>query len=290
MKLAQYVNGKTQIYGLLGHPIEHTLSPVIHNSIARLVGHDLIYVPFHVYPEHLQQAIQGAYGLHIQGMNVTVPHKQAVIPFLKGIDPMAQKIGAVNTLKRTTDGYVGYNTDAAGLRRSMIQKGIPLKGQTVLILGAGGAARAAAMMAADQKPKQIWISNRTIEKAELLAVDVQKFYSIPVQAVSFNNIYDLLHIDICIQTTPIGMSPNEIKTPISDLSFFKKLDAAVDLIYNPSETIFLKNAKQANCITLNGFGMLFYQAVQAYEIWNELTIPEEEQKKLIEIIQKEYID
>ena len=152
-------DGKTRICGLIGNPVEHTLSPVIHNSLAKDFSHNLVYVPFKVEADRVEDALKGAYALNIWGCNVTVPHKSAVIPFLKDIDPMAARIGAVNTLVRTEGGFKGYNTDLPGLYRAMVSDGVRIKGEQILVLGAGGVARAAAMLMADKGAKRIVIIN-----------------------------------------------------------------------------------------------------------------------------------
>lgn len=287
MNHVEIINGSTKVYGLIGHPIKHTLSPVIHNTLASMLKTNMIYVPFDVPPGGLREALLGAYQLNIQGMNVTVPYKQEVIPFLSKLEGYANQIGAVNTLKRCKDGYVGYNTDGEGLLQSLIQNEISISGKNIMIIGAGGAARAAAMVTASQNPRQIIIVNRTREKAEELANAVSYHYHVTVQSGSLDSIDNTLPIDLCIQTTSVGLSPMEEQSPITDEAFFSRVNAAVDLIYNPSETLFLKMAKNAGCKTVNGFGMLFYQAVRAFEIWNEITVPPMYIEELFQILKNE---
>ena len=138
------VDGKTAVCGLIGNPVEHTLSPVIHNTLARMTGENLIYVPFRVEKERVEDALKGAFALNVLGLNVTVPHKSEVLPYLDGVDEEAAMIGAVNTLVRTEKGYRGYNTDLPGLYRALLSEGIQVEGEEILLLGAGGASRAAA--------------------------------------------------------------------------------------------------------------------------------------------------
>ncbi|NLK97535.1 shikimate dehydrogenase [Defluviitalea saccharophila] len=274
MKHVDIVNGSTKVYGLIGHPIKHTLSPIIHNTLASMVKKNMIYVPFDVPSQGLKEALIGAYQLNIQGLNVTVPYKEEVIPFLSKLEGYANQIGAVNTLKRSEEGYIGYNTDAEGLLQSLIQNEISINGQNIMIIGAGGAARATAMVTASQNPRQILIVNRTKERAEELAKAVSFHYNVPVQSGSLDSFDQDFLVDLCIQTTSVGLHPREDQSPITDEAFFSGVQAAVDLIYNPSETLFLKMAKNAGCKTVNGFGMLFYQAIRAFEIWNEITVPQ----------------
>lgn len=280
MKMIDIINGKTKVYGLIGHPIKHTLSPIIHNTLAKFMQNDMIYVPFDVSPQGLQKALQGAEALNIQGLNVTVPYKQEVIPFLSKVEGYARQIGAVNTLKRCGDGYIGYNTDAEGLLQSLIQNDIGIENRNILILGAGGAARAAAMIIAAQCPRLIIIANRTKERAQELAKAVKYFYEVDIKAVSLDSIDKELAFDLCIQTTSVGLHPRESASPIKESDFFYQVKAVVDLIYNPSKTLFLKQARDAGCKTINGFGMLFFQAIRSYEIWNEITIPKSYQDTL----------
>ncbi|NLK20910.1 MAG: shikimate dehydrogenase [Epulopiscium sp.] len=284
MNLIDTVNGKTKVYGLMGHPIAHTLSPSIHNSLAKILNHDLIYVPFDVSTNGLKEALNGSYELGIQGLNVTIPHKEKIIPHLLEVEGYGNQIGAVNTLKRSEGGYIGYNTDAEGLLLSLIEEGITIKDKKVLIIGAGGAARAAAMMAAKENPKKLILTNRTLSRCEELIEGVLSFYDVPAQMVSLETANNQIEADVCIQTTSVGMYPNQEESPIYKDEFFKRISAAVDLIYNPWETIFIKKARDAGCRTMNGFGMLFYQAIRAYEIWNEISIPKDKLESLFAIL------
>ena len=166
------INGRTRTCGLIGDPVEHTLSPMIHNTLAGRLGHDLVYVPFPVERGRVAEAVAGAQALHILGLNVTVPYKSEVIACLKEIDPLARDIGAVNTLVQCDGGYKGYNTDMEGLYRAMQSEGIEIAGQDVILLGAGGAARAVAYLCAVKGASKVWLLNRTLEKAQKVADEV----------------------------------------------------------------------------------------------------------------------
>ena len=163
------INGYTRTCGLIGNPVEHTLSPVIHNTLSMVLGENLAYVPFHVENGRLEDAVKGAFALNLLGLNVTVPYKSDVIPYLTDIDPLAENIGAVNTLVRTETGYKGYNTDMPGLYRAMCEDGVKVKGEKVLILGAGGVARAVAMLLLDKGAREAILLNRTVQKAQEVA-------------------------------------------------------------------------------------------------------------------------
>ena len=270
------INGKTKLMGLIGNPVEHTMSPAIHNTIAGHTDENMVYVPFPV-KDDIESAIKGAYALGIQGMNITVPYKSEAIPYLKDIDKEAEMIGAVNTLVRVEGGFKGYNTDLPGLYRAILSEGIEVKGNKIIIVGAGGAARAAAFMCAFNGAKCLVILNRTVEKAQRIADEVSEktgFSNIDVMAIS-----DYMQIEgegwLVLQATKVGLHPNVEETPISDSAFFKKASVVYDLIYTPQETMFMRLAKQEGAKAYNGLKMLLYQGVAAYEMWNGVSVPEE---------------
>ena len=164
------IDGKTRTLGLLGDPVEHTMSPLIHNTLSEKLGLNNVYVPFHTKAENLEAAVKGAYALNILGLNVTVPHKNEVMQYLSELDEGGQAIGAVNTLVRTENGYKGYNTDMMGLLREVRSYGVELDGQDVIILGAGGAAKAVAYMCVSNGAGHVYILNRTVAKAQALSL------------------------------------------------------------------------------------------------------------------------
>ncbi len=282
------VSGTTGVFGIIGKPVTLSLSPMIHNTISSFLEIDTVYVPFPVSDGDLPKAIEGAHGLGIKGFNVTHPYKQDVIALLTHVDPLALKIGAVNTLKYEEGGYSGYNTDADGLYTSLVQNNVSLEGKDVVVLGAGGAARAVCMMAANYGAKSITILNRTQTNAQLLAIEVKKYYNISISALALDQ-WDVIpgHC-ICFQTTSVGMGLSKDAAPIDDLKFYQRISVAVDLIYNPFETLFLKNAKSQGSYIINGFGMLLYQAIKAYEIWNNRQLTDAQLELLLDKISKEY--
>ena len=270
------INGKIKLMGLIGNPVEHTMSPAIHNTIAEHTDENMVYVPFPV-KEDIESAIKGAYALGIQGMNITVPYKSDAIPYLKDIDKEAEMIGAVNTLVRVEGGFKGYNTDLPGLYRAILSEGIEVKGSKVIIVGAGGAARAAAFMCAFNGAGRLVILNRTVEKAHRIAKEVAEktgFSNIDVMAIS-----DYMQIEgegwLVLQATKVGLYPNIEETPISDSAFFKKVAVVYDLIYTPQETMFMRLAKNEGAAAYNGLKMLLYQGVAAYEMWNRVSVTED---------------
>lgn len=267
------VNGSTRIYGVIGDPISHSFSPQIHNTIAAALGHDLIYVPFHVNSGGLGESVKGAEALHIKGLNVTIPHKQAVMAHLSALDDSAQEVGSVNTLLLKPQGYVGYNTDCTGMYKVFSCAGVTLKDKTVMVLGAGGSAYAACIMAASHGASEIFIANRTPEHAKNLANHVNTYYTVPVHVLSYDQITDLKK-DLVIQTSSLGFGSQAGASPVSDRRFFHGVEMALDIIYAPWETEFLRDARAMGVSAANGFDMLVYQAVAAYEIWQGITLEE----------------
>lgn len=272
------IKGTTRVCGLIGNPVGHSISPVIHNTLAKITGTDMVYTTFKVNKGEVATAVKGAYALDILGLNVTVPHKQEVIDVLVDIDPLAKAIGAVNTLVRTENGYKGYNTDILGLARELEDEKIVLSGNRCIILGAGGAARAIAFLCASSDASEIYMLNRTIDKAENIAAAVNGYFNrqcvIPMKIED----YGLLKHDdyIVIQTTSVGLYPDVDSVVINDDSFYDKVKAGVDIIYNPSETKFMKMCKKAGKPAYNGLKMLLYQGVAAYELWNDTSISKKE--------------
>ena len=259
--------------GIIGDPIGHTLSPLMHGIFGERTGTELTYTPYHVRSAGLEEAIRGARALGIRGMNVTVPHKSAVIPYLSSVDPAAERIGAVNTLVTEENGYRGYNTDASGLKRALEAAGTVLAGAHVVILGAGGAARAAVCMCASEGAAEVLIINRTADKAKQLAAEVNA--ACAVTSVSAAAMEEFLDADrqngvkyLAIQCTSVGLAPHDDASPVTDPAFFERLCFAVDLIYRPYRTAFLKRASAAGVPVLNGLSMLLYQGADAYELWN----------------------
>ncbi len=282
------IDGKTRTCGLIGNPVEHTLSPVIHNTLAEKMAKNLVYVPFHVREGMVEDAVKGARALNILGCNVTVPYKSEVIPFLKELDPLAEKIGAVNTLVSVEGGYKGYNTDMPGLLRAMESDGVQITGEKVIILGAGGVARAVAVLLAQKKAEKILIANRTLQKAEQIAKEVNGlFQRKTVSAVTLEEVCSLKEDGyLAIQATSVGLQPHDDEVIIGQEAFYHKIHTAYDLIFNPGETKFMKLAAKAGAKAYNGLKMLLYQGIIAYELWNDTTVPDEIAAEIYERLKK----
>lgn len=263
------INGYTRVCGLIGNPVEHTMSPAIHNTLAADQNENLVYVPFHVPEGQVEEAVKGAFALHLLGVNVTVPYKSEVIPFLEELDPLAEKIGAVNTLVRGKKGYKGYNTDMPGLYRAMCEDGVGIAGENVLILGAGGVARAVAMLAAQKGAARITLLNRTPERAGKLAEEVNSALGKDIAGAAALEAYASLPEDsyLAIQTTNVGMYPLTRETLIEDKMFYKKIHTGYDLIFNPAKTRFMSLVEENGGRAFNGLKMLLHQGIIAYELW-----------------------
>lgn len=285
------INGKTKTCGLIGDPVEHTQSPVVHNTLAQAMGINMTYLPFHVAKGALEAAVKGAFALNILGMNVTVPYKNDVLPFLSEIDELAGKIGSVNTLVRTKSGFKGYNTDITGLLRAMKSDGISINGEEIIILGAGGVGRAVTFMCAANGAAKVYLLNRSAEKAESVAAEVNKALETDcVTAKPLAGYQELVKTGerryLVIQSTSVGLSPNVDDVVIADETFYRCVKSGYDLIYSPWETTFMKLVKANGGEAYNGLKMLLYQGIDAFELWNECKVSDEHAEKTYEKLQE----
>lgn len=282
------INGKTRTCGLIGNPVEHTMSPLIHNFLAQEMGIDMAYVPFHVEKGLLDSAVRGAFGLNILGCNVTVPYKSDVIESLVAMDGLAEKIGSVNTLVRVENGYKGYNTDISGLLRALNSEGITLEKEEVVILGAGGVGRTVAFMCAANGASKVYLLNRTLEKASSIAEEVNK--KVGTQCVEAWHMEDHAKLPdkkyLVLQATSVGLYPNDNEAILEDMEFYKKVKVGYDLIYTPWETKFMKLVKAQGGQAYNGLKMLLFQAIDAFELWNGCKVSDENAYKVYELLQQ----
>lgn len=265
------ISGNAKVCGVIGNPVGHSLSPMMQNYFAERLNLDFIYVPCNVPDKQIGEAIRGIYALGFEGINVTVPHKQRVMPHLKEIDEAARCIGAVNTLVRMENGYKGYNTDAEGLFRAIKRQGIEVSGQDCLLIGAGGAAKAVAYMLMKHQARSAVILNRSLEKAQILADEMNRQFQ--RETMKPMALADYPKLDkasyLAIQTTSVGMYPGTGHAVIQDPDFYKKIHTAVDIIYTPSQTRFMELVKEAGGRALSGLDMLIYQGIIAFELWNQ---------------------
>ncbi len=264
------MDGKTRVCGIIANPVEHSMSPLLQNLYAQHTGTNIVYVPFKVEESRLQEAVEGAYALNVLGLNVTVPHKQAVMQYLKKTDPAAEAVGAVNTLVRMDGGYCGYNTDVPGLLRAVREEGISINGRHCIVLGAGGAAKAAVYMLASEGAERIYILNRTGEKAAVLAEWADRIRGEKIaEAMTYGDFRKIPGDGyLAIQCTSVGMYPNVDEAPVEDPEFYEKIEEAFDCVYTPSETKFMRLAARAGKKAFNGLNMLLYQGIISFELWN----------------------
>lgn len=265
------ISANTKVYGIVGNPISHSLSPLLQNALAEEMNIDMKYVAFPV-TANIKDAINGAFFLGIQGFNVTIPFKKDMLDIVIDIDDRAQNIGAINTLIRVEDGYKGYNTDILGLKMSLKNSGLNIKNKNIILLGAGGAAKAALYLAVEEEAKSITIINRNKAKAEELKKEIG-FRNISTFSLDDlkSDINLLKYNDYFVfQTTNVGMHPNIDDCIIEDEDFYKKCDAGIDLIYTPFETTFIKKMKESGNSCINGLDMLILQGVASFEIWNNV--------------------
>lgn len=283
-----YRDIKSEKYiGIFGNPIRHTLSPVIHDSLSDELGINERYIPFHI-TENLGDAVKIAFSDGIEGLNITVPYKQEIIPYLVDIDDAAYAIGAVNTLVRHKDGYKGYNTDMPGLAKAISSEGINLSDSKVIMLGAGGAARAVAYMCLNYGASRVYIVNRTFENADSIAKDMNAHFKCNrISAVSADE-YGTIPEDkyIFIQCTSVGLKKEDGLPLIDDEKFYSMAYCGVDLIYNPAKTPFLALMEKLGVKSVNGLKMLLYQGILAYELWNDVNVSDEISNKIYAKLKK----
>lgn len=260
-------DGAAKTFGILGNPVHHSLSPLMHNAAFAALGMNCVYIPL---PTHdLAAGVAGLKALGFKGVSVTIPHKKNIIPYVDVVDPVAEKIGAVNTLvinKRedNADQQIhGYNTDWVGANRALQEK-IDLKGIKVLLLGAGGSARAIGYGLLEAGA-EIVLSNRTIAKGEELAK------LLGCDFVSLQQLPDV-QTDVLVNTTSVGMIPDIDKTPVSK-ELLPRFSVVMDIVYAPLETRLLREASEAGCTVINGLAMLLYQGVAQFELWTGQDAP-----------------
>ena len=265
------IQGTTQIYGVIGDPISHSLSPSLHNPAFAALGIDAVYVTFRVSPSSLEDALRGLLALNVQGINVTVPHKSEVFQYVDEVTDTARRIGAINTLRNDSGHWIGENTDATGFIRSLEPLGLSLPGSSVGMLGAGGAAKGVAVGLLEAGVSRLFISNRSYDRATVLA-DLLKasFGQQSVSAVSLEEL-EKKELNLLVNTTTVGSDGHS--SP-AKLNRFDKLGAVTDIIYRPSRTPLLLEAEKLGLPNLNGGGMLLYQGISAFSFWTRRTAPE----------------
>ncbi|MHA1339016.1 MAG: shikimate dehydrogenase [Promethearchaeota archaeon] len=276
------ITAKTKILAVIGDPIEHSMSPTMHNAAIEELNLDYVYIAFNVKKENLKQACDGFRALNIKGINVTIPHKVEIMKYLDEIDPIAKGIGAINTIKNDNGKLIAKNTDGEGFIKSLEDVGFNVENKKCLILGCGGAARAIAFMLGT-KAKEIILTDIIPDAAEKLYNNLTEFYSknntsnlignkqplfrkIALNSETMKN--ELENIDLLVNATPVGMHPKTDKSPLDDLNVqLNKNIFVFDVVYNPLKTKLLKDAESAGCQYLGGINMLVNQGAIAFEWW-----------------------
>jgi len=255
------IDQNTNLYGVLGKPIGHSLSPIMHNAAFSATGINAVYLAFET--EDLEGALKGASVLGIKGMSVTIPFKSEAISFLDEVDDLAKKIGAINTIINDGGKLIGYNTDALGALKALEDK-IELSGKTCLIIGAGGAARAIGFIL-KQSGVRLKITNRTVRRGEELAS------SLGCPFVHLREV-EGIQVDLLIQTTPVGMYPHIDRCLVQE-NILEEGMVVMDIIYNPLETRLLKMAKVCGCVTVSGLKMFINQGAEQFRLWTGINPP-----------------
>ncbi len=277
------VNAETRVYGLIGYPVRHSKSPVMHNSAFEHLGINAVYLCFEVQPENLKKAIAGMRSLGIEGLNVTVPHKQKVTKYLDELTVVAKRIGAVNTIFRRGEKLIGTNTDAEGFIRDLRDTcRFSAKNKRIVVLGAGGASRAVTFALADAGAKVIYIFDIDPKKSRSLVRDLKRHYQgVFISSISKKNEIESLagEIDLLVNATPVGMKEGD--PPVIDLSPFRRDLLVYDLIYSPPLTPLLRQAKKLGMKWANGLGMLLWQGAIAFQHWFGRPAPIEVMRKAL---------
>ncbi|AFA49496.1 shikimate dehydrogenase [Acetobacterium woodii] len=277
----------TKIYAVIGDPIAQSLSPQLHNGLFKEAGVDALYLPIAVKSENLENLIKGFRVMNFGGFNITKPHKMEIIKYLDELDPLAQKIGAVNTVVYRDGKMKGYNTDGFGFIKSIENKIVdqPKEKLNILILGCGGAVKSVAMALADWGINQVMIANRTMEKAETLAAQINDNW--PGKAVAIAMETEELKkaaatATIIVNGTSLGMADTATRTPLPQ-ALITKEQLIYDMIYSPAVTQLMKDAREVGAQTENGLEMLLYQGLLAFELWTGIFPDPQLGKNLLEL-------
>jgi shikimate dehydrogenase len=285
LKEEEMINNDTRLLGLMGETLGHSFSAFMHNRAYERENLNYIYINMETEKKNIGEILNGIKYLKFDGFNVTIPYKIDIMNYMDEIDPLAEKIGSVNTVKIEDGRFKGYNTDGEGFVISLAEEcNFDCRGKKVLILGSGGASRAVSMTIADKNPEKIYITNRTLQKAVDLSDEINyKFSEIcfPVDSVNLDAVIE--DCDLLINTTSVGMHPNEDMCPI-DLDLLHEGLTVCDIIYNPEKTMLLIEAEKLGCKTMNGIGMLVNQGAKAFEIWTDKKAPIELMRESLKLL------
>ena len=254
------IDGKTKILGVFGNPVEHTKSPAIHNALLKDCGINAVYLPLPVEKQNLKEAIAGFRAMCFAGANVTIPFKEAVIPFLDYVSPGAKATGSVNTLYWEQGKLCGTSTDGLGALRNLEAAGIDIKGKNIALLGSGGAAKALAYA---------FLADGGAASLKIFTIEPEN-WNLQLENTSLHDFNDVKKyrdsIDLLCNATPLGMHPKINESPV-EKSVLANSMAVFDIVYNPFKTRLLQEAEEAGCKTLGGIGMLIHQGLESFKLW-----------------------
>ena len=268
------LSGKTQLYGVIGNPIVHSLSPAMHNAAFEALQIDAVFLAFKVKKDEVENALQGMRGLGIIGFNVTMPHKNAVISCIDEVDETARFLGSVNTIFNDNGKLKGFSTDGIGAQRALEENGVAIKGKKIVLLGGGGAAKAIAYTLA-REVSELVLLNRTPDKTKALSEVLCSTFNKKIancllsSSVVEQNLRDA---DVLINATSVGMSPQSAQSPVASKALRSDL-TVMDIVYNPIETKLAKDAKKAGARVISGVEMLVYQGAASFEVWTGQVAP-----------------
>lgn len=274
------ISGRTKLTGFFAKPASHSLSPLMHNLAFSHWGIDAVYLAFEVDQTNLRQAVESIRTLDMLGVNVSMPNKTAVLAYLDQLSPEAELIGAVNTIVHQEQRLIGYNTDGMGFVRSVNETGHPIKNQKIVVLGAGGAAKAIVVQMALEGAQEITIYKRlnaTFLPLKEYFAKVSEKTGCPIRLHDYADesqlALDLSQANLLINATDIGMGSKKDQLPIADVKLLHSQLAVFDLIYSPSETRLIQEAKKMGIKAYNGLGMLIHQGAIAFELWTHREMP-----------------
>lgn len=263
------INKETKVLGLLGNPIGHSLSPLLHNAVFHNMGLNCIYLPFEVPHNHVAGAVEGIRSLNLTGVNVTIPFKEAVIPYLDGLSPSAENSGAVNVIQNDNGRLIGHNTDGSGFIAALREESVRVEGSRVLFIGAGGAARALALVMGQERASHIDFLDTDYERAQDLSEAVGNKVGCSVNPALMNdaNFREIAAVsDIIINCSPVGMYPQVDRSPVKNLDTLDVKTVLCDIIYNPVQTRLLEMGQDQGLKIINGLSMFVNQAAFSLEI------------------------
>lgn len=277
----QQITGKTSLTGLLGSPVDHSISPLMHNFSFQHLGIDWVYLCFDVKEEGLEDAVKGLRALQVKGFNLTMPDKNRILEYLDELSPAARLIGAVNTVENKEGRLIGHNTDGIGFMRSVKEQGIQMQGENMTLLGMGGAATAICAQAALDGVGAIRIFARTgSSHRKRMETLIRELGEVTACQIEIQDLADESKLResikgsrLLVNATSVGMAPHTDACLIPDDSFLHSDLAVADIIYNPWKTKLLSMAENAGCIAFNGYSMLLWQGAEAFRIWTGQEMP-----------------